>query len=301
VSTHPVQYDRDLMVCRSCRLALVVDDYEQTRAGSAEVITVGDRLDGRRETYVALWRFVTDHAEHDITTVCEGDTHFADGLPIEADLRLVEFSAAALFKAPDDLTVRQYVRGWPDQPQHPMVSGPRHYTTLHPQPEPSPIAGVEDERATRRLGIPAAPTLDRPLHVPGWIRPPWLDYFLHYSNSLQGWVLAAVSTVGNAVRHVELDYDDHLGRWFAGTAQDWARHYLETGVDEHDLRPAGVTEWRAVVYDDRQGWTPLFDTTDPGRLPWTDLAATTGARHHQRLGTAARTAGIAGPATASDR
>ncbi len=258
MSTHLIQYARDLMDCGPCRLALVFADYEQARTGSAEIITVGDQLDGRRETYVALWRFMTDHAGHETTPVSEGDTHFADGTQIPAD--------------------------------------------LHPQPEPPDIAGAEDQRATRRPGIPAAPTIDRPLHVPGWIRPAWLDYFLHYSISLEGWVLSAVSTVGNAVRHVELDNDDHLGRWFAGAAQDCAREHLETGVDEHDLRPAGVTEWRAVVYDDLPGWTPLFDTTDPARLPWTDLAAATGSRHHRRLtNPPPGIAGITGPATASDR
>jgi hypothetical protein len=139
------------------------------------------------------------------------------------------------------------------------------------------------------------------VHIPGWVRPAWLHFFLHHSSRLQSWVLAAVTTVGKAIWHVDLDYHSDLGQWDADTAQDWAGHQLQTGVDEHDLRPDRVTEWRPIVFGDKPGWTPLFDSTDPSRLPWTDLAATTGSRRHPRRTTAPGHAGIANPATASNR
>lgn len=302
MSPDPVQPCRVLIVCVPCRLAVVLGAREDATTGGTEVITVAGRPAWqRRETDAALWRFITDHLTHAAATVIEGDTHFGDGTPIPGDLRLVELSAAARYKAPSDLTVSEYGRGWPERPQHPVVVGPCRYTTLHPQPDPPDVESAADERATLRPGIPAAPTVDRPLYVPGWIRPGWLTYFLHYSYSLDCWVLAAATTVGDIARLVDLDHHAHLDEWAVDTAQDWARQLLEAGVDEHDLRPAGVTEWRAVAYDDTQGWVPLFDTTDPRRLPWTDLAATTGSRHQPRHTAPTGIIGIRNPATAGSR
>ncbi|RSM56796.1 hypothetical protein DMB66_32770 [Actinoplanes sp. ATCC 53533] len=302
MSPDPVLPGRVLIVCIPCRIVVVLGDRQEATTGGTEVITVAGRPAWQhQETNAALWRFITDHGDHRAATVVEGDTHFGDGTPVPGDLRLVELSAAARYKAPDDLTVSDYVRGWPERPQHPVVVGPRRYTALYPQPEPPPIAGVVDKRATLRPGIPAAPTVRRPLYVPGWIRPTWLDYFLHYSYSLDCWVLAAVTTVGDIARLVDLDHHGHLDEWAANTAQDWARQLLEAGIDEDDLRPAGVTEWRPVVYDDTPGWAPLFDTTDPRRLLWTDLAAATGSRHQPRHTGPAGLARIVDPATAGSR
>lgn len=302
MSPYSVQACRVLMVCVPCRLAVVLGVREDATTGGTEVITVAGRpACQRREANVALWRFITDHLTHRAATVVEGDTHFGDGTPIPGDLRLVELSTAAHCMAPDDLTVGDYGRGWPEQPQYPVVVGPCRYTTLHPQPDPPDIEAVAAKRATLRPGMPAAPSVQRPLYVPGWIRPFWLTYFLHYSYSLNCWVLAAVTTVGGVARPVDLDHHGRLDEWAVDTAQGWARQLLEAGVDEGDLRPAGVTEWRAVVYDDTHGWAPLFDTTDPHRLPWTDLAAATGSRHQPRHTAPAGIAGIVDPATAGSR